>query len=138
MTRKEVREEVPRFFLSYSFKDRERARELVNLLSNRSDVHFFDSTMISAGEDWPSWLKEELLKSDIFLVLLSPNSLASEFVMQELDAAWASDKPIVAALMDTATRYKLPVQSAQVLELQELEKPEVIDQIIDDYGSATH
>lgn len=133
MTQKEARKEDLRVFLSYSVQDRERARGLIRTLSSRSDVRVFDSATLSAGEDWRSQLKEEILGCDVFLVLLSPDSLDSEFVMQEVGAAWAIEKPIIVALTDSATAYELPVPPDRVLALKELEKPEVISRVITDY-----
>jgi hypothetical protein len=82
-------------FLSYSKSDANYGATSQRLLFHRPNVRIFAPEMLSAGEDWQTKLKEELSKCDIFLLILTPNSFDSKWVLQELGAAWALNKPII-------------------------------------------
>ncbi len=135
MTQKAKRKQALRIFISYAIADREHARKLRGLLSQRPNVRIFTPEMLSAGEDWESKLKDELSKCDIFLVLLSPNSADSPWVLQELGAAWALGKPIVPIVTHPEVFSKIPVALSHLefVEIKDLEKPEIINHILERY-----
>lgn len=138
MTQKEKRKQALRIFLSYATADRVYAHKLQSLLSQRPNVRIFTTETLSAGEDWQSRLKDELSQCDVFLVLLSPNSVDSKWVLHELGAAWAIDKPIVPIVTHPEVFSKIPVMLSQTqfVEIKDLEKPEVINQILERYEEA--
>lgn len=133
MTRKQRRKQALRIFLSYAVADRAYAYKVQRLLSQRPSVQIFTTEMLSAGEDWQSKLKDQLSKCDIFLVLLSPNSVDSKWVLQELGAAWAIEKPIVSILTHPKDIRKLPGALGQIqsIEIKDLEKSETTNQILE-------
>jgi hypothetical protein len=139
-TRKEKDKQDLRIFLSYATADREYARRLRSLLSKRSNLRIFTTETLSAGEDWESRLKDELSQSDIFVVLLSLNSVDSEWVLHELGAAWALDKPIISVVTHPEVSSKIPMdlREVQSVEVEYLEShPEVIKQIFERYEEKT-
>ena len=73
-----------RIFLSYATADKEYAHRLRSLLSKRPNLRVFTTETLSAGEDWESKLKDELSQSDVFIVVLSSNSVDSKWVLHEL------------------------------------------------------
>ena len=97
--RKEKGKSASRIFLSYVRADRTYALKLRSLLSQRPNLSIFTTETLSAGEDWESKLKDELSQSDIFIVLLSSNSVDSKWVLHELGAAWALNKPIIPVII---------------------------------------
>jgi len=117
-------------FLSSAPDDRPYARKLQNLLSRRPDVTVFTTETLSAGEDWESRLREELSKCDVFLVLLSPNSVDSKWVLHELGAAWAIGKRIISIATDRRISSKIPLSLPELIETEDLGKPEIINQIL--------
>jgi hypothetical protein len=135
MTQQEANKEAIRVFLSYSQEDKKFVERMRNILTHRPDVQLFQPEMLTAGEDWRGRLREELLNCNLFMILLSPDSVNSEWVLSELGAAWAVDKPIIAATTEPEASYSLPVsaQGIRYFELQELEKPEVLNRIITGY-----
>lgn len=122
-------------FLSYIIADRVYAHKLRGLLSQWPNLRIFTPEMLSAGEDWESKLKNELSQCDIFIVLLSSNSVDSNWILQELGAAWALNKPIVPVVTnpDVFSKIPLTLSEIQFIETKDLEKPEVINQIIEHY-----
>jgi hypothetical protein len=138
MTQKEKRKRVLRIFLSYAVADRVYAHKLRGLLSQRPNLHIFTTETLSAGEDWESKLKDEISQCDIFVVVLSPNSVNSKWVLHELGAAWAINKPIIPVVTHPEVFSRIPVtlSKVQLVETNELEKPEVINQILEHYEEA--
>jgi len=133
---KEKGKQVLRIFLSYVAADRGSARKLRNLLSRRPNLHIFTPEMLSAGEDWVSRLRDEISQCDIFIVLLSPDSVSSPSVLSELGAAWALDKLIIPVITHPEVLSKIPVdlRKVQSVEIKYLEShPEAIRQILERY-----
>ena len=124
-----------RIFLSYTAADRAQAHKLRSLLSQPPKSRIFTTEMLSAGEDWESKLRDELSQCDIFVVLLSPDSVHSEWVLQELGAAWALNKPIIPVVTHPELFSEIPLElrGVQSVEIKDLEKPEVINQILEHY-----
>src|SRR3990172_6614894 len=131
----EKSKQTTRIFLSYVAADREYAHKLHNLLSQHSDLYIFTLEMLSAGDNWESKLKDEISKSDIFIVLLSSRSVNSNWVLHELGAAWALNKPIIPVVIhgDVFSQIPLPLRQMQLIEFKEFEKPEVINKILEQY-----
>ncbi len=132
---KQQGKEALRVFLSYAAPDRAYASKLRRLLSQRPNVRVFTMETLSAGEDWESKLKEELSQCEVFIVLLSPSSVGSNWILHELGAAWALSKPIVPIVThpDVLSKIPLSLRGIRYVEIQDLEKPEIITQILDHY-----
>jgi len=131
----EKNKQITHIFLSYAAADKEYAHKLYNLLSQHSDFYIFTLEMLSAGEDWESKLKDEISKSDIFIVLLSSKSVNSNWVLHELGAAWALNKPIIPVVIhpDVFLQIPLPLRQMSLIDFKDFEKPEVIDKILEQY-----
>jgi len=139
-SRKRKGKPASRIFLSYVGADRAYARKLRSLLSQRPNLRIFTTETLSAGEDWESKLKDELSQSDIFIVLLSSNSIDSKWVLHELGAAWALNKPIIPVAIHPEVFSRIPValRELQLVEIKDLENPEVIDRILEGYEKAVN
>ena len=121
-----------RVYLSHSTDDTVFARKLRNLLVRRLNWRTFTSEELSAGEHWQSRMRSELSESDLILALLTPRLVESNWVLHELGAAWALEKPIVAVITrrDVLNALPAPVHLAQTIELQDLENEESIEQFL--------
>ena len=132
MTKKGKRKQPFHVFLSYAAADRPYARKLEDLLSRRANVDVFTTATLSAGQDWQPRLRKELSKCDVFLVVLSPNSVHSNWVLHQLGAAWAIGKRIIPIVTHPGISSKIPLalSETELIEIEDLEKPEIIDQIL--------
>jgi len=130
--KKKVRRAL-RIFLSYANADSGYASQLHRLLSQRLNLRIFTQKELSAGEDWRSKLKRELVQCDLFVVLLSPNAVQSAWVLQELGGAWMLDKPIISVVTDPYVLDKIPIvlRKDLMIDIDELENPEAIDEIFE-------
>lgn len=135
MTQNKKRKKMHRIFLSYAMDDRAAAERLHDLISKYPAVNIFTTQTLSAGENWQAKLRDEISKCSVFLVLLSPNSVDSNWVLYELGAAWAMGKPIISIVTDPELLSKIPMElsSNSFVEIKDIEKPEDINRIFERY-----
>jgi len=133
LTQQQERAGTLRIFVSYSSDDRWFATLLLDRLANHSGVSVFATQNLSAAGDYRRRLKEELRAAGAFLVLLSPRSVRSNWVLYELGAAWALGKPIVAVLTDPAVRSKIPIEAHQlsIVHVGDPKEPGAVDRILE-------
>ena len=127
-----------RVFLSHAKADDVHARKVRAILSLQPNLRLFTEDSLSPGEDWAARLKRELSECDLFLILVSPNSSASQRVPQELGAAWGMNKPIIPILTDPRLSANMPValSGTRPLSIAEFERPETLHQILEQHGAS--
>jgi len=129
------RRKILHVFLSYAKADEEYANKVENILENYN-LRIFTMKMLNAGEDWLNNLRDEISQSDLFIVILSPNSFKSEWVLSELGAAWALEKIIIPIYTKPEMLSKSPINlsNSESIDINYLEEhPEVLDRIIEKY-----
>jgi len=85
-------------FLSYSHKDLELAKELYDGFTDAGLQCFISEKDISASEQWEDKIREAIHKSKRILLLITPRSINSHWVLLESGAAWVLKKNLVPAL----------------------------------------
>ena len=85
-------------FLSYSSADKDEARVILEMLTSEQMTVFLSEKSIEAGAVWEGTIREALRKCYSFLILITPNSLRSEWVSTEWGAAWILEKQILPVL----------------------------------------
>ena len=76
----------PKVFISYSHKDerwKDRLTTHLAVLSKQQLLEFWDDRKISAGEDWYSKIQQAIEAASIAVLLVSANSLSSDFILSE-------------------------------------------------------
>lgn len=86
-------------FISYSTLDQLHVQELEAKLKARNKSYFLAPKDILSGEPFKEKIREALVSAREIFVLLTPNSLKSEWVITEWGAAWALGKHIVPILL---------------------------------------
>jgi hypothetical protein len=81
-------------FLSYATKDSPVAEELADILSRHGLTCYMAGKSLTGGELWQEEIRNALLNSRELLLLLTPNSIKSSWVMIEAGAAWIQKKTI--------------------------------------------
>jgi predicted nucleotide-binding protein len=116
-------------FVSYVRSDTALAEQLFRTL-HTMPVEVWSDDQLTAGDNWSEVLRSRIRESQFFVLLLSPKTLESSWVHQELGAAWALGKQIVAVVTDRHLVDKLPVdiKGVQTLNVSEMEKLEDIFQ----------
>ena len=121
----------PYIFISHTTADSGIAKEFADMLAKRNIKTFVANLDILSGTNWDKKLKEEIYKSDELLLILSPKSLKSKWVMIEVGAAWILEKHITPAIL-YANENSIPepikkFQAKNILTTSEREK--IVDDI---------
>jgi len=131
MPRQAAQQLAPRVFISHAAVDNLLARKIRNLLRSGFDANVSTAEDFSAGGDWESQLRREISDSDYVVVLLTPQSARSTFVLHELGAAWAMGKPIISLVTrrDVLNTIPLDMKASQTIELTDTEDPAAFDEL---------
>lgn len=82
-------------FISYAHKDEEFIHKLALDLEDRKVPVWVDHGDLHGGMDWESEIKNNIRGCQVFILMISPRSMASQYVMKEIDWALEYGKPIV-------------------------------------------
>lgn len=88
-----------KIFISHSSKDKWAARRISQDLIAIGAETFLDEKDIQTGESIDTSIKDNLKSCDEFLIILSPASIKSEWVLIELGGALALEKNVVPILL---------------------------------------
>lgn len=94
-------------FISHSSKDRWIARQIARFVEERGAQTFLDEKDIHGGDFISQTIKESIRDCDELLVLMSQYSIDRPWVLIEIGAAWALDKPVV-PIIDKVTPGQMP------------------------------
>jgi hypothetical protein len=76
---------VPNIFISYSHRDEVWRDELVRhlrVLERGGILRIWDTSEIQAGANWSAEIRERLDHADLAVILVSPDALASDFIVE--------------------------------------------------------
>jgi hypothetical protein len=108
---------VRRVFISHIHEEKGLALALQELIyeqlrdSLAGTVQCFlssDRFQLDAGEDWIARVKEELSKTDVVVLMLSPESLKRHWVNLEGGAAWVTDRLVIPVHYSGLTVANIP------------------------------
>jgi hypothetical protein len=99
------------------------------VLAARDDVRL-TARDIREGEHWEAKLSDEVRSSDIFVIVLSPDSLCSEWVVRELEVAWGTCRAIVPIKTQPDLRIPVAVDGLMCFEVEKVLKTESWDRIL--------
>ena len=86
-----------RLFVSHSSQDNDWCRPFVAALTSADpslDV-WYDEHGLSGGSAWVQTLQQELQARDVVVLILTPDSLASQWVQEEMQLALATRRTIL-------------------------------------------
>ncbi len=87
-------------FISYSRKDIDFARKLAEDLEKAGYDVWWDITDLRGGDDWVRSLPAAIESSQFFIIVLTPNSIKSEWVQKEYTQALNLRKKIVPLMFE--------------------------------------
>ncbi len=110
-----------RIFLSHSSKDNQfssrLAKDLRRVLGDETAVWYDGS--LSGGNSWWRKIVQEISRCNIFLVVLSPDAMASAWVNDEIDLAWreknSSKHMIIIPLLYQPCEVRNDLQNLQII-----------------------
>jgi hypothetical protein len=131
-------------FISHSNQDAKLAdalivflREALSLKPSQIRCTSVDGYRLPAGSNTETHLRAEILEATYFLALITPASLKSPWVLIELGARWATEKPLMPLLAKgaTANNLKGPIASLNSLRCNsEAEMQQLVNQIAQELG----
>ncbi len=80
---------MARIYISYNHHDAEIASQFANALKSFGHEVSIDVDELQAGQEWRRTLFDALKESDGLVVLLTPNSISSSYVLTEIGSARA-------------------------------------------------
>jgi pSer/pThr/pTyr-binding forkhead associated (FHA) protein len=89
----------PSIFISYSHQDRSLIDQLAADLRRRQVRVWFDERL-QIGEDWRDQIKTAIEDCDAMVLVMSPRSLASQYVDEEIKMAQKAGKRLIPLLME--------------------------------------
>lgn len=121
-------------FISHAREDQPLAERIVRGLTFGGRVRVVTDRMLGPGEDWRSKLRRALETSDVFMVVGSPASAKSDFVLQELGGAWALGKPIVVVTPEGEAEWAPPIDTSTYrrVALTKLEQPAFAESLLEE------
>ena len=119
-----------KLFISYARSDRDYALQLVRLL-DENDIDLFIDDNIRTGQKWKEVIQNNLLGCSHFILVVTPDSLQSDWVKRELWAALLNDKPIFPWMA-----VKLGSEDEIPFELEDIQFAESRDKLINDLEKA--
>ena len=104
-------------FISYSRQDYEFVERLVDDLTRRGISVWMDQLDIQSGEKWDSAIQQALISCKYFIVVLSPNSVSSENVLDEISFALDEGKELIPVLYSECV-IPLRLRRAQYIDFR--------------------
>lgn len=129
-----------RVFISHSSADAEVASALIHVLRDALALHpdtvrctSVDGYRLPAGANTKERIRSEVFESEVFLGLISNDSLRSTFVLFELGARWGAERHLIPLLIRDCSPAALtgPLSDLNALQLSEQGQ---IYQLITDLG----
>jgi hypothetical protein len=101
---------LPRFFISHAKEDGDFAENLKFRLEKEGFIGWIDIDVLEAGVDWRKEIDDAILKSRGLILVLSPDSKASEYVTYEWAFALGSGRSLVPLMLkDTPVHPRLEI-----------------------------
>jgi len=111
-----------------------QVRDVISQLEVRTFIH----GDLSAGENWPEKLRAEIRSADLIVALVTPHTLSSSWMNQELGAAWVLKKPILAieSRKDLIRRLPLKFSGSVLVKLNDLHNTEAVARLLKEVEQA--
>ncbi len=110
-------------FISYSRLDKEFVDQVIRRLQERRISAWIDRRDIRGGADWQVKIRDAIVNSKAFVLILSPNIAASDNVADELSIAKSHKRPIVPVISrtcDIPSAIELPLTRLQRIDFPAL------------------
>jgi hypothetical protein len=118
----------PRLFISYSRVDRHTTEQLVKHLRRSYDNVWYDESL-HGGAIWWNEILNQIATCDIFLYLMSRDSVESNYCRAECKEAQRLHKQILPILIRARTPIPLEIQPIQIVDLSRGVTPETISDL---------
>lgn len=91
--------DLPYIFVSYAHKDSREVFDLIEKLAARGYRIWYDEG-IEPGSEWPENIAAHLLKADMFLAIITNDSMNSVNCRREINYALSKNKPFLSVVLE--------------------------------------
>jgi hypothetical protein len=126
---------TPRIFVSHSNVDSAWCTQLVETLQAAGLDIWFDKQGLYVGAQWVQTLQQELERRDVFLIVLTPDSWASQWVQKELALALSQHKQIL-SVIHKPTQVSGFITVYQMLDAMSQQPQQVAERVMTALGYA--
>ncbi|MEK7277268.1 MAG: TIR domain-containing protein [Chloroflexota bacterium] len=126
-------------FISYSRKDIEFVDWLHQELTSRGYDVWLDREDIGAGDSWRKQISQGIRESPIFVLVISPNAVASENVTKEVSLADSHKRriiPVVFEMVEIPATLEYQLSDLQRVDFANKEPDEALDYLEEAIGAA--
>ena len=121
-------------FISYSRRDLDIVNSIAAALTKKNYTVFTDFTSITTGANFNDVFIDVLKASDLFLLICTPNSLASNWVYNELNYVINAGKiviPVIVDNFDLPANYKFILSTKQWIDYDSSNITQSTKQLVD-------
>jgi HEAT repeat protein len=86
-------------FISYHHDDGDFAEALINRIKKEGLETWVDNDQLYAGEDWRAEIDQAIVNSFAFIVIMTPEAKASEYVTYEWAFAWGAGVKVIPVVL---------------------------------------
>jgi DNA segregation ATPase FtsK/SpoIIIE-like protein len=104
-----------RLFISYARVDKPTVRQIVEILTDGDHEPWYDH-QLKPGEKWEEQLEKAIQTTEVFIYMLSPESVVSGYCMWEFKQAVEMGKPILPLLLRAKTRIPKAISAIQYVD----------------------
>jgi hypothetical protein len=124
---------MQKIFISYSRKDTDFVRKLAGDLETAGYDVWWDITDLQGGDDWVSTIPQAISTSQFIIVVLTPNSIESEWVRKEYTQALSLRKKII-PIMLTPTSVPFALNTINFVNFAVGEYPDNFKKLLSPLG----
>ncbi|MDZ7909004.1 MAG: toll/interleukin-1 receptor domain-containing protein [Gemmobacter sp.] len=121
---------MSKIYVSYTTRDEEYAKGLISELMAAGHEITIEPTKLSLGIKWRDSLSEGLKAADVFIILISANTMNAQYPMMELGFARASGKMMILPIILDDISIPIVVQDIQVLFARDRRPNELLPELL--------
>ncbi len=128
---------MTQIFISYSRKDIGFVRKLAGDLEKAGYDVWWDLTDLRGGDDWPRVIPAAIESSQFVIVVLSPNSIVSDWVEKEYMQALSLRKKII-PIMLTQSKVPFPLNTINYIDFTGEDYAASLNSLLTTLGYSDH
>jgi hypothetical protein len=109
-------------FISHSSKDAWIARTIAEKIADIGATPWLDEKELKGGDDIGDKIKQGIIACQEAVVLVSPYSLKSQWVLHEIGAVWGREKRVTPILHGVSYRALKPFGNIKAIELNDFDE----------------
>jgi hypothetical protein len=109
-------------FISHSSKDAWIARVIAEKIAAAGATPWLDEKELKGGDDIGDKIKQGIIACQEAVVLVSPYSLKSQWVLHEIGAVWGREKRVTPILYGVPYRALKPFGNIKAIELNDFDE----------------